>query len=150
MRLLFTLLVFFSVALAQNGTYLNTRYGYLIAYPDYLMVAQGESENGDGQAFQGAGARLEVWASQASETLNETLESKFDRELSDPNREVTYQVSRDDWFVVSGYEEGQIFYQKTFVRGGLEYTFLLTYLPEVRGTFDKVVSMVAESFSVPE
>jgi hypothetical protein len=136
-RTLFILLIFLSTALAQGSTYLNTRYGYRISYPDHLMVAQGESANGDGQAFQGAGARLVVWASQAPEVLSETLE-------------VTYQVLRDDWFVVSGYEAGQIFYQKTFVRNGLEYSFMLTYLPEVRGTFDGVVSTLVESFAVPE
>jgi hypothetical protein len=149
-RTLFIISVFLSTALAQNSTYLNTRYGYLIAYPDHLMVAQGESEDGDGQTFQGAGARLEVWASQAPEVLSETLETKFEQELTERGREVTYQVLRDDWFVVSGYEAGQIFYQKTFVRDGLEYTFVLTYLPEVRGTFDGVVSTLEESFSIPE
>jgi hypothetical protein len=149
-RTLFILLIFLSTALAQDSTYLNTRYGYRISYPDHLMVAQGESANGDGQAFQGAGARLVVWASQPPAVLNETVETRFEQELSKPNREVTYQVLRDDWFVVSGYEAGQIFYQKTFVRNGLEYSFVLTYLPEVRGTFDGVVSTLVESFVIPE
>jgi hypothetical protein len=134
---------------AQNSTYQNASYGYSITYPSGLLLPLGESDEGDVQTFVGGDARLLIWANPNPEVLGETLESLFNERMSDPNREVTYQVLRDDWFVISGYEAEKIFYEKTFVRGGVEYTFSITYAQEVRATFDAVVDTLENSFTVP-
>lgn len=134
---------------AQNTTYQNARYGYSITYPSQLLLPLGESDNGDVQTFEGGDARLLIWANPNPEVLGETLESMFNERTNNPDREVTYKVLRDDWFVISGYEAGQIFYEKTFVRGGVEYTFSITYAQGVRGTFDAVVDSLEDSFTVP-
>lgn len=137
------------LSFAQNTTYQNARYGYSITYPSGLLLPLGESEDGDVQTFVGGDARLSIRANPDPEVLGETLASMFNERMNDPDREVTYKVLRDDWFVISGYEAGQIFYEKTFVRDGMEYTFSISYAQEVRGTFDDVVDILEDSFTVP-
>jgi hypothetical protein len=137
-------------AVEETATYQNVKYGYSISYPSDLLQPLGESENGDGQTFQGENARLLVWGSLSPKVLEETLESMFNQQVNNSSREVTYKVLHEDWFAISGYEEGQIFYQKTFIKDGVEYSFLLTYSQQVRDTFDDVVSVLVDSFIVPE
>lgn len=133
--------------LREESTYRNTKYNYDIAYPIQVLKPLGEAENGEGQSFQGDGAFLRVWATQNSTQFGKSLETIFNEQVNNPNRTITYQVIRDDWFVVSGYEGSQIFYQKTFVRNEIEYSFVLTYSQEVSGIFDTVVEILINSFT---
>jgi hypothetical protein len=124
-------------------TYSNARYGYSIAYPAGLLIPQGESDNGDGQRFV---------ARDGSATLLAFGSNRLDRSLADEfqsaqaNRTVTYKVLRRDMFVVSGTENGKIFYQKTLLRGDAFKTFIIEYDEQRRATFDPVTSRIARSF----
>lgn len=101
-------------------TYYNPRFGYSIAYPKDILYPQGESDNGDGQKFlsKDADASLIVYGS--NNALNQSLEDLYLEEsrggtYENPTKVVTYQVLKNNWFVVSGYNSGKVFYQKTIL-----------------------------------
>ena len=124
-------------------TYSNARYGYSIAYPVGLLIPQGESENGDGQKFisKDGGTTLTAFG---SNRLNRSLQDEF--QSAQENRTVTYKVLKRDMFVVSGTENGKIFYQKTLLRGDVFKTFIIEYDERVRTTFDSITTRIARSF----
>jgi len=59
---------------------------------------------------------------------------------------VTYQVLRRDWFVVSGIEDGRVFYQKTILRNDVFKTFRIEYDESEKGVFDPITTKIASSF----
>jgi len=80
------------------------------------------------------------------QTLNEVLAQESERSAEHPNRVVTYKVLRRDWFVVSGTENGRIFYQKTMLRDSTFKTFRIEYDESQKQTFDPVTASIARSF----
>lgn len=125
-------------------TYSNARYGYSIAYPAGLLIPQGESDNGDGQRFvskDGSATLLAFGANRLDRSLAEEFQS------AQANRSVTYKVLKRDMFVVSGTENGKIFYQKTLLRGDVFKTFIIEYDEQVRATFDPITTRISRSFA---
>ena len=131
-------------------TYHNARFDYSISYPADLLIPQGESVNGDGQRFLSKDGRAEllVYGSYNSlnQTLNDVLTQETERSPDHPNRVVTYKVLRGDWFVLSGTENGQIFYQKTMLRDSTFKTFRIEYDESQKQTFDSITAIIARSF----
>jgi hypothetical protein len=124
-------------------TYSNARYGFSIAYPAGLLLPQGESTNGDGQKFTSKDGSATLLAF-GSQRLDKSLRDEF--ESAQENRTVTYKVLKTDMFVVSGTENGKIFYQKTLLRDDVFKTFIIEYDSGARNTFDAVTTRVARSF----
>lgn len=130
-------------------TYYNARFSYSIAYPARVLIPQGEAANGDGQKFLSKDGRAEMLVYGSNNALNQTLRDAYQEELSSaahPRRRVTYQVIKADWFVVSGTENGRVFYQKTFLREDVFKTFRIEYNESQKGTFDAVTTTIARSF----
>ncbi|HEX8919950.1 MAG TPA: hypothetical protein VF766_00640 [Pyrinomonadaceae bacterium] len=125
-------------------TYSNARYGFSIAYPVGVLVPQGESDNGDGQRFVSKDGSATLLAF-GSNRLDRSLQDEF--QSAQENRAVTYKVLKRDMFVVSGTENGKIFYQKTLLRGDAFKTFIIEYNEGERATFDSITARVARSFA---
>lgn len=125
-------------------TYTNARYGFSIAYPVGLLVPQGEPDNGDGQKFVSRDGSASLTAF-GSHRLDRSLQDEF--QSAQENRSVTYKVLKRDMFVVSGTENGKIFYQKTLLRGDVFKTFIIEYDEQERATFDAITTRVARSFA---
>jgi hypothetical protein len=134
----------------EYRTYHNGRFDYSISYPANLLIPQGESVNGDGQRFLSRDGRTEllVYGSYNSldQSLREVFEQESGRSTEHPNRIVTYKVLRDDWFVVSGTENGRVFYQKTMLRDTTFKTFRIEYDQSQKRTFDSITAVIARSF----
>ena len=127
-------------------TYANARYGYSIAYPVGILVPQGEADNGDGQKFlsKDGSAMMLVFG---SNRMDRSLEDEYQSaQAGEGNRNVVYKVLKKDMFVVSGTENGKIFYQKTLLRGDVFKTFIIEYDESQRATFDSITARVARSF----
>lgn len=138
-------------AVAQAGyrTYHNARFDYSISYPVNVLIPQGESVNGDGQRFSSKDGRAEMLVYGSNNSLDQSLRQVFEAEISrteHPNRTVTYQVLRQDWFVVSGVENGRVFYRKTLLRSGVFKTFRIEYDESQKRTFDSITTAIARSF----
>ena len=151
--LIFTLILWNQWLFAAEiyETYYNHRYDYSIDYPKDVLFPQGESDNGDGQKFlsKNADASLLVYASYNA--LEQSLEEIY-REQSrggtpeEPQKVVTYRVLKNNWFVVSGYNSGRIFYQKTFLRDNQLKTFVFEYNESQKELYDPITNRLAKSF----
>ncbi len=141
-----------SSAARQQGsyrTYHNARFEYSIAYPVNILIPQGESANGDGQRFLSKDGRTEMLVYGSYNSLDQTLRAVLEQETSStehPNRVITYQVLRANWFVVSGLENGRVFYQKTMLRNETFKTFRIEYDESRKRTFDPITATIARSF----
>lgn len=124
-------------------TYSNARYGFSIAYPVGLLIPQGEPDNGDGQKFVSRDGRASLTAF-GSHRLDRSLQDEF--QSAQENRSVTYKVLKRNMFVVSGTENGKIFYRKTLLRGDVFKTFIIEYDEQERARFDAITTRVASSF----
>lgn len=126
-------------------TYTNERFGYSISYPSSLLKPQGEAENGDGQIFLGRGIEMRVFGSNL--LLNETLAAEYKAILKEKGSAVTYKIRKSSFFVISGKENGKIFYQKTMVNDdGAFITFMIEYDESRRSTYDAAVTKMVRSF----
>jgi hypothetical protein len=136
---------------AVYETYTNPRFGYAIDYPSDVLYPQGESDNGDGQRFLSKDADASLLVYGANNVLGESLDDRF-REDSrggtedDPTKVVTFKVAKKNWFVVSGYKSGKIFYQKTISGDDRFNTFYLEYDEDQRGLYDPIAEHISKSF----
>jgi hypothetical protein len=134
----------------KYAIYENGRFGYAVAYPEGLLIPQGEAENGDGQRFlsKEEDAELAVWGSHNA--LDETLKERYDRAAKGESgkRSLTYRTIRKTWFAVSGTEGDRVFYEKTLLRNGVFYTCLISYPKSKKGTYDRITSVIEKSFKV--
>ena len=122
-------------SLSSAAAYCNARYGYCLKVPASLYP-QGESDNSDGQVFLSRDARvsLRVWGAmdipEASYGDGFTEAARgWPASPGRPARVVTYKLFKPTFFVVSGVENGQVFYQRTVPnrRAGTYATYLYTY-----------------------
>jgi hypothetical protein len=127
-------------------TYANSRFGYTIKYPANVLIPQGESTNSDGQKFisSDGSASLLVWGSHNA--LDESLQSRYNDTRKEFGGSITYQVLKNHWFVISGYKEDNIFYQKTIFSNDIFKTFIITYKRTHRRLFDPIVPEIGGSF----
>ena len=131
-------------------TYHNVRFDYSISYPVNVLFPQGESVNGDGQMFLSRDGRTEMLVYGAynslGKSLSEVLETEVERSAEHPDRIVTYQVLRRNWFAVSGIEKGRVFYQKTILRDATFKTFRIEYDESQKRAFDPITTTIVRSF----
>ena len=132
------------------NSYYNERFVYSIDYPAGILVPQREADNRDGRQFlsRDGRAKLIVFGRYAlsTDTLQKEYEEAIRGEAEDEGRTVTLKKLQKNWFVVSGSENGKIFYRKTFYTGGAFKTFIIAYDESERKLYDKITSHIADSF----
>ena len=137
-------------------TYCNGRFEYCIDYPSRILFPQPEPTNGDGCAFKNKQAEeiLSVAGSYAYEEDGvDPIQSRFELELSGENEEngnkgrvITYQKLGKTFFVVSGYQNGKVFYYKTIIKGNVIASARLQYNESERSIYDKASERIFKSF----
>jgi hypothetical protein len=120
---------------AAAAPYCNDRYGYCVIAPAALYP-QGEADARDGQVFlsRNASVTLRVYGQWAMEPftyegLYRDAARGWPAEGQHGARVVTYKLFRPGFFVVSGLENGKVFYQRTIhsARKGAYATYVLEY-----------------------
>ena len=144
----FAILFSAQLVLSQTkyDTYGNARFGYSISYPSNL-VPKGEAENGDGQIFEARdkSAKLTVWG--ANNALNQSLKEIYKGDLKQRGKSITYKKLGANFYVISGKQNGKIFYQKTMRNSDDTYfTFIFEYAESKRTTYNKATAQIAKSF----
>jgi hypothetical protein len=137
-------------------TYCNSTYVFCVEYPSQLLIPQGESGSGDGQVFKSKNDEnvLMVYRDfrdKISSKVQNKIKTFYKEDAREntpdkPKRAITYKKIAKDFFVVSGYTEGKIFYQKTILRKGLLVTCLLEYNESERSIYDKIAVKIFKSF----
>lgn len=154
---LFIVITSSPVANAQSSqtyrTYHNNRFNYSISYPAGVLYPQGEADNGDGQKFLSKDAEVVLIVFGSNNALGQTIKDMYAEAsrggtTDHPKRVITYKTLKNNWFVVSGYEKKKVFYQKTFLIGGVETTMRIEYPERRKRVFDNVTAKIARSFRV--
>ena len=131
-------------------TYHNARFDFSISYPADVLIPQGESENHDGQKFRSRDGRAEMLVYGSHHALNQTLRQLYSEEMNPsadhPHRSVSYKTSKGNWFVVSGIDEGRVFYQKTLLTKGIFKTFRIEYDESQKDLYQSLITEMARSF----
>lgn len=132
----------------QYDVYCNTRYNYCISYPSAILIPQGESDSGDGQIFLSDNGVNELRVYRDSRPI--VMEKRFDIEkayIQDTDtqatkREITYRTLKNNYYVISGFSEGKIFYQKTIYRDFELVTAILTYDKMDKHQYDTLIEPI--------
>ena len=129
-------------------TYQNARFGFFVDIPAPGFQPQGESDNGDGQAFLSIDGKSEIVASggwlmepDAPCSAGSYLESAA---------QVTYTHSKGEVSVVSGIIGDDVFYRKTIRVGSSEpgrcLNLSITYPASQKNEMDEIVKNVSKGF----
>lgn len=136
---------------ARAADYVNVRYGYVVSYPANLLVAEPESDAGDGRRFhahQGS-AKLVVWAewNLHDDAIAQTLHAILRSAASDcVEGNDSYRLVRPTVVVVSCVTKiGVIVYQKTLISRDKLTSIRFEYPYAERKRWDQVVIRVAAS-----
>tara|TARA_R110002020_G_scaffold10965_8_gene41699 strand:+ start:60 stop:527 length:468 start_codon:yes stop_codon:yes gene_type:complete len=134
-------------ALAQGGErYDNARFGYGIGVPDGF-VGQGESANGDGQAFAvpGRAIALLVWGGLVAD-FDAEVATRMAQDAAEGWNQ-TYQAVTPRWASWSATAGGQIRYQRMILLcDGQSYAaFRAEYGPRDRVEMDPVIEQLVAS-----
>ena len=136
-------------ARTDYGCYVNHKYGYALAWPKRLLTPLGQSDAGDGQVFAAPDGRAELrcWGS-FSNAPQQTIPQAMTRAMAEPGRQMTYTHAGRDFFVLSGYAEGRIFYRRSVLAHGVLATFELTYDAPLKKLFDPVIRDISAGFII--
>lgn len=139
------------------NSYCNAIYNYCIDYPDWLLIPQNESQNGDGRIFTDKSGHeiLRVYGIRMldPEGGDHQLQDQFAKDIGDAvsgsagnKLEVTYKKLGKTFYVISGYKGGKVYYQKMIETKEGFANMILQYSVNDSIVFNKVVGAVARSF----
>jgi hypothetical protein len=129
-------------------TYTNDRYGTMIDYPNSFQP-QPPPDDDDGRAFKSSdGASFTVSASYGGLDSDLATYREFILKNEPQSAAVTYQAQGAEWFVVSGTNGGDIFYERHLLSHGGEMTedFVISYPAARKQAYDPIVARMAKSF----
>lgn len=131
----------------QFNVYCNDRFDFCIHYPEKL-IPQGESHNGDGQVFTSNDGKASLTVYRSFRDLDGNGVD-FKREFENDLRlypKVTYKKLGKDFFVISGFDGGNIFYQKAIMKNDEFITSLLTYPESEKDYYGKAAEKIFKTF----
>lgn len=145
------------VAQAAEGwaTYRNARFGTTIDYPANLFEMLPPPDNHDGRSFAARGGTAGFILFAGFNVFDETIDGLLAADLSLGGYDtLTYSrqgqgPAGDQWYVLSGLREGDIFYRKVILTGdsAVIHTFEISYPAAEKPTFDPVTARMAESMN---
>ena len=145
--------------------YFNLRFEYSIYYPANILKPQPESYNGDGRVFTDMQNRnvLVVYGCRSVD-IDTDLPLPFEQVYKDelkggrfqthPNRKVSYSKFTKKYFIITGIDGENIFYQKTILLSGKHNDCIaqaiLTYPIVEKSMYDELVKQLFSSFKEVE
>ena len=129
-------------------TYYNDRYGTTIDYPS-TFTPEPPPDADDGRRFKSAdGASFSVSAAYNAMDFNLAEYRQFIVEHIAPEAVIIYRAQGDNWFVISGTQGPNIFYERHVLSHKAEMTenFDMSYPASLRRTYDPIVARMAQSF----
>lgn len=131
----------------QFTRYVNAAYNYSIAYPDSLLKEVQPVGEVRGMEFASPDneVRMLVYAVEAS--TREDLDAQYRSALENPEVQIIYRARDESWYIVSGSEGEDIFYEKSLSDAGMLKTFRMQYPASQKAYYDAVTAIMSASFS---
>ena len=128
---------------ADSLTYHNDRFDVHGTVP-IGFIAEPPPENGDGREFRSqndSGILLIYGSFNWADTLA-AYRADFKSFYTSRGAEVTYEAGREDWFVLSGLDQGRIFYARVVMGTNCDGDtvlahWIIDYDPADRATYDR-------------
>lgn len=135
---------------AKPFTYVNERFGTSATFPDEIFSEQEEPpENGDGLRWLSKdGAEIAIYGSY--NVMDDTPESLEASGKALPGRAVTYAKRGGNWVVLSGTENGEVFYERQVIGPtDIIHAIHITYPEVLKAKYDPLVGAIAKSLRGP-
>lgn len=131
------------------GPYKNAAQCFHIDYP-LGMVDKGASDIGDGKTWvsKEGSVTISAWAQEQIHN-DQNLDAFFREETTDDpghGKKVTLKIKKDTWFIVSGYEGTNIFYEKWIFAEGKFGAFKVSYPPSAKDWWNRATEHMEKSF----
>jgi hypothetical protein len=129
-------------------TYINDRFGFSVCYPSDLLQPGHPPDNDDGLTFTGInGAKIAAWGSwNASDWTLADSDRQDEKRLANGAGKVTYKAMHKGFYVISGHNGDQIFYNRTALRNGKLSTVELTYPAADSAVWNAIAARVSQCF----
>ena len=126
--------------------YSNPQLRISIAYPDSLLKPGEPVGEGRGIELASTAGDVKALIFGIEKSTHEDLESQYRSILENPETRTTYRARQQTWYVISGREGEEVFYEKSVLDGGVLRTFRIHYPATKKTYFDAVTAMMASSF----
>ncbi|TCC88666.1 hypothetical protein EZ428_18690 [Pedobacter frigiditerrae] len=133
----------------QNNTDCNARFGFCIDYPKNL-VAQPESDNGDGRIFTDARGNEVMRASGITDINGEGIKGYY-REalkldsLDSPRLAITTSLQKENFCEVTGEKGAQLYFRRTILKGGVFISASCQVDDRDTAAFDRLRTLIIKS-----
>jgi hypothetical protein len=131
---------------ADYERYCNDRFNFSILYPDGLLNTQDAPQNNDGRTFISSDRNIVMKVFGRYNVQNKDIETLYRQQLNQTNRKITYNTLGEDYFVVSGYENNQLFYDKVMFDNNRILNLNIDYNKSLQPEFDPIVAEISNSF----
>lgn len=129
----------------------SDRHGFAIAFPAGVFAQQMPAKSEDGRVFVSKDGKATLLVGAFENSQNTTLEEYRQFLLSEQyaGAAIDYAPVRRRWFVLSGEQDGQMFYQRVAFTcaGKLINSWAMLYPVAERKLYDRVVEGVARTFT---
>jgi hypothetical protein len=131
-------------------THRNARFGYVLSYPSSVFEPQPPSEKGDGQTFlsKDGRAKIVVYATVNDERFSPAqYRSTILKQFAGYN-EMDYSPRGKTWFVLSGFRDDVIYYQKVMFSCGERVINALsvTFPRKEKKFYEGLIEVMEDSF----
>jgi hypothetical protein len=137
-------------ALSGWVPYVNERFGFTFHYPVEMFQPERRAEAGDGEVFAGVRGhgRLLVGAFENVDGHSVASYMNYIRRQSYSGYAVDYAPRGQSWFVLSGDNGENVFYEKVMFscRGRMISSFALIYPVASKALFDPIVEGIEKTF----
>jgi hypothetical protein len=124
-----------------------------MTYPStFILDPESVPENGDSARFWSVDRRATAVVTGLRNSLGQSVADllrEAKRDVLVPSRgTITYERTKDNWFVLSGYVAGRIFYRRTFLSraGQVIATLWIEFPRDMRPCFEEAVTTMSLSF----
>lgn len=100
--------------------------------------------NGDGCSFRNNDGSVALVVSGSHRNPRYTIDDDYEREI---DSSITYKTRGENWYVVSGVKNGDVYYRKRFVGDNVVASLYFSYLYSEKDDYDWIVPILDEHFT---
>lgn len=100
--------------------------------------------NGDGCLFKNEDGTVALAVSGGHQYPRYTIDDYYDREI---DSSITYKTRGENWYVVSGVKNGNVYYSKSFVGDNVVASLYFSYPYSEKDDYDWIVPILDEHFT---